>query len=455
VAPTLALSVQPTEREKQIPADESRRVQRPGTLAVGPWLAPLAISLLAALVYLASNPFRPNVFDHFVWQAEAFLDGRHALRWPVPGADGNWYLHDVMPLLGEPGFGVIPFPPLPAILLLPLVAIWGIHADQSTFASLLGGINVGLAWMVARQLTSNIRVSLLATLFFGFGTVHWYAAMLGSTWFYAHVVGVTFALASILVAVRAEGRGDGDIEPAARWRGRQFAAGLLLGLGALARLPVIFAAPFLLFVGGGGSFFRRALFAGAGAAIPVALLLAYNLATTGHLIHPAYEYLYQVEYTPRPDLINRDWMIQDPRYLPQNAVIMLAWPPEIRPECGVESLLDPACPLISPDPLGMSLLLASPAYLLIVPVLIRAWRRRLVQGAALASLSVAVFNLMHFSQGWVQFGYRFSNDFAPFALVLVTLGIARLGVRPLTIGLVGASILINAWGVYWGVALRW
>ena len=31
---------------------------------------------------------------------------------------------------------------------------------------------------------------------------------------------------------------------------------------------------------------------------------------------------------------------------------------------------------------------------------------------------------MHFSQGWVQFGYRFSNDFAPFALILVALGIA-------------------------------
>jgi hypothetical protein len=63
---------------------------------------------------------------------------------------------------------------------------------------------------------------------------------------------------------------------------------------------------------------------------------------------------------------------------------------------------------------------------------------------------------MHFSQGWVQFGYRFSNDFAPFALVLVTLAIARLGPRnPLVILLVAASIIINVWGVYWGVALGW
>ena len=26
---------------------------------------------------------------------------------------------------------------------------------------------------------------------------------------------------------------------------------------------------------------------------------------------------------------------------------------------------------------------------------------------------------MHFSQGWVQFGYRFSHDFVPFALIVV------------------------------------
>ena len=103
----------------------------------------------------------------------------------------------------------------------------------------------------------------------------------------------------------------------------------------------------------------------------------------------------------------------------------------------------------------MSLLLTSPAYLLALPVLRVAWRRRLVQGAALAVLAIAIVNLMHFSQGWVQFGYRFSNDFAPFAMVLVGLAIARLGMRPLSVALVAASVLINTWGVYWGVTLGW
>ena len=105
-------------------------------------------------------------------------------------------------------------------------------------------------------------------------------------------------------------------------------AGLLFGTAALARLTTIFGAPFFVFVGPGGTFLRRAVSAGIGAAIPVAVLLAYNLATTGHVFHPAYEYLYRSEYRPVAALWNDRWDIEDPRYIPQNAVIMLLWPPE-------------------------------------------------------------------------------------------------------------------------------
>jgi hypothetical protein len=70
-------------------------------------------------------------------------------------------------------------------------------------------------------------------------------------------------------------------------------------------------------------------------------------------------------------------------------------------------------------------------------------------------LAIALIDLMHFSQGWVQFGYRFSNDFAPFAMILVSLGIARLGVGFLSVGLVALSVAVNAWGVWWGVTLGW
>ena len=52
-------------------------------------------------------------------------------------------------------------------------------------------------------------------------------------------------------------------------------------------------------------------------------------------------------------------------------------------------------------------------------------------GCVSAVVLIAWSTSLHFSQGWVQFGYRFSNDFAPFALVLVALGHAVAGARRL------------------------
>ena len=75
----------------------------------------------------------------------------------------------------------------------------------------------------------------------------------------------------------------------------------------------------------------------------------------------------------------------------------------------------------------MSILLTSPAFLLAIPALRRYGRSRLVdRRGPRGPASSCSSNLMHFSQGWVQFGYRFSNDFVPFALLLVALGIERL-----------------------------
>ncbi len=459
------------------PDDESGR---PGRLEavlqrIEPAWVSVALFALALLVYVGSNPDRADIYDHFVWQADAFLHGRAEIAYPVTeGPYQNGYFQDVLPVAD--GLAQVPFPPLPAVLLLPFVAIFGLGTNGAAVAAVLGALNVVLCWVMLLGVTPRRSAALLGTLFYGFGTVAWYAAMLGTTWFLAHVVASTFLFLAISAAVRAdraalaadlEIRSAGGaflVARAARSLRRQFVAGLLFGTAALARLTTIFGAPFFVFVGGGGTWLRRALAAGAGALIPVALLLLYNVATTGHLFHPAYEHLYRVEHRPHPEMVNEAWGIEDPRYIPQNVGVMLAWPPE-RPllddpacegrtlDAGV--LLGRECPLLRPDPMGMSILLTSPAYLLALPVLLRSWRRRIVAGSALAVLCIALVDLMHFSQGWVQFGYRFSNDFAPFAVILVALGIARLGVGVVSLGLVALSVAINAWGVSWGVALGW
>jgi hypothetical protein len=258
--------------------------------------------------------------------------------------------------------------------------------------------------------------------------------------------------------------------------GRQLLAGLCLGLAAAARLPLVLGLPFLVLVGSGGDWVRRGWSAGIGMAIPLVLLVGYNVASTGSVFHPAYDYQYRLEAVGYPELGYRpDWSIEDPRYLPQNLEIMFLSLPAIlpatdpatgsaRPLCTApdasRGLFDPACPIAMPRDVGMSVLLVSPAFLLAIPVLVRGWgRRRLVTGAGFAALLIALLNLMHFSQGWVQFGYRFSNDLVPFILPLVALGLAAASRSVLGAGIAGAlivaSIAVNAWGVAWGAVLGW
>jgi hypothetical protein len=474
----------------------------------------IAIAAFVLLIYLVSNPGRHNFYEHFTWQAAAWLEGQAGIRYPVCPSDGvpmfagttcawladddepyNDFFLDVLPVTNPDGSStgraLIPFPPLPAVVLLPFVAIFGLTTDAQTLAAFIGGLDVWLMWWMLGALGLRIRLRAAATLFFGLGTVFWYTSMLGTTWYFAHVVAVALTILAVGIALRADRRGvaearaavgaDVAVPRSARltltsiwlefrsalrhrpWTlldGRQFLAGFLLGLAATARLTIIFGLPFLAFAGSGGSPLRRTLSAGFGAALPILALVAYNVVTTGHLFHPAYEYLYQQEAYGYPELgYNPSWSIEDLRYVPQNLWLMLAGAPDVMPVCtpgDPRSPFSATCPIVVPKSVGMSLLLTSPAYLLAIPAILRAGRSRLIAGGTIAVAAIAFANLMHFSQGWVQFGYRFSNDFAPFAFVLVALGMARFGAVRGWVGvLVAASILINLWGVAWGVILQW
>ncbi len=449
----------------------------------------VGIVLVMLVVYVASNPDRTNFYNHFVWQASAWLEGQAGIRYPVepsPGLFGNAYFQDVMvvsaPTASAPGRALIPFPPLPAVVLLPFVAIWGLTTDAQLLAAILGALAVGAAYWMLGRLRIREPVRIAATVFLGLGTVFWYTSSLGTTWFLAHVLAVLLTCLAIGVALSAdpafsraavrEGDRGGRRADHSGWNagrldwllgqvdGRQFLAGLFLGLAATARLTVALGAPFLVFAGGGGGWLRRGVSAGLGMAIPLLGLVAYNLATTGHVFHPAYEALYRYEVWAYPDLgYNGDWGIEDLRYLPQNLGIMLLGAPDVLPACpagAAPGVFSQTCPLVIPRAIGMSLILTSPAYLLGIPAPTHVRRDRIVAGALLAVVAIALLNLMHFSQGWVQFGYRFSNDFAPFALILVAIGLERRGgLRAGAVILIGVSIAIQLWGVIWGAVLGW
>ncbi len=464
--------------------------------------AGLGLALAALALYSATRVDR--YYDHFVWQAAAFLEGQVAIRYPVEGVDGvsgNAYFQDVLPIVTSDGVprGLLPFPPLPALVLVPFVALWGLATDDQAIFTILAAVDVAICWWMLGRLPVRPVIRAVTTVFLAFGTVFWFTAQVTTTWYQAHIVAVGLMLLAIGIAVGADpGAADPDEGVDASVAGprtpfdgrasslrhllavdtRQFVAGFLFGLACTARLTVVFGAPFLALVGSGGHWWRRSWSAGLGAAVPILALVIYNVVTTGHVFHPAYDYLYTLEALGYPTLgYHPEWSVEDPRYIPQNLGIALFGLPDVLPtalpnsialrpelvclEPGVaRGLFDVDCPLAVPRDTGMSVLLTSPAWLLAIPVLRAERRSRLVIGAIFAIVAVSVVNLMHFSQGWVQFGYRFSNDVAPFGLLLVALGTERLARRhawglPLAAAALVVSIAINLWGVLWSRLLGW
>ena len=441
-------------------------------------LGGVALAVAAFAVYRLT--FVERYYDHFVWQASAFLEGQAGIRYPVLNDAerfGNYFFQDVLPIgrAGGSERGLIPFPPLPAVLLMPFVAAYGLRADDQLIFTAIAAVDVALCWWMIGGLGVSTLVRTAVTVFFAFGTVFWYAAQNTTTWYQAHIAAVGITLAAVGLALGADERARPPSTP------RSAGIGLLAGLATLARLTTILGLPFFLLVGPGRDTLRRVLAVAVGAAIPVAALIGYNLVTTGHVFHPAYDHLYQLEARAYTGLgYNPEWAAEDPRYLPQNLGIMLFSTPIFfpdrfrdtlgtidRPLCAdpgaVRRLFDADCPIALPRDTGMSVLLTSPAFLLAVPAWFDRRRRRIVVAALLAVLLISVANLMHFSQGWVQFGYRFSNDVVPYLLVLTAIGVAQLVDRPdrrrwtmpLASGLIVLSIAINLWGVDWGRVLGW
>ena len=134
-----------------------------------------------------------------------------------------------------------------------------------------GGVEATALAQLAGFALEMLFLAPLAAVFLGLGTVLWYAAAIGTTWYLAHVVALIPALLAVETALGGEGDAD-DRSEGPRLQGRALRAGLLLGLAATARLPVALGLPFLLLAGGRAGLRERLLPTILGLAIPLAAL---------------------------------------------------------------------------------------------------------------------------------------------------------------------------------------
>lgn len=169
-------------------------------LAIAGGLAFLTFIILVALQRLVFQiaPGATSYAPHFVYQADAFLHG----RWNVTlGKD----VTDVVTIAGKQ---FIVNPPMPAILLMPFVAVWGLRFSDILFTTVIASLNMGLLYLLLEQVRASgfskrsERANLLLAVFFFFGTINVWLSTGGQMWFTAQVVWLSFTLLALLVSFR-------------------------------------------------------------------------------------------------------------------------------------------------------------------------------------------------------------------------------------------------------------
>ncbi len=154
-------------------------------------------ALWLVAVLLRQDATRISYAAHFVEQARSWLAG----RMDVP----TWLGHDLVQVGGK---SYIVYPPAPALLMLPFVAVLGAHFSDIWFTWLCGALNVALLYhllqaMAARGWSRRTpRENAVIAVTFGFGTIALWLALGGTVWFTAQTLAITFTVLMLLGAVR-------------------------------------------------------------------------------------------------------------------------------------------------------------------------------------------------------------------------------------------------------------
>ncbi|OGD53707.1 hypothetical protein A3J78_02090 [Candidatus Beckwithbacteria bacterium RBG_13_35_6] len=377
---------------------------------------PVSISVFFFIffIYLFSNHNLKNNYKHQVLLADSLVKGRCDL------ISNPLNYHDVFPVKGKL---YTAFSPLPILFLTPLTMVFGTNTNQVLLSIIIGALNSAILYLILKKLKINLKNIYLIMVAFSLGTINWYASVIGTSWYFSHIIAVFCLLLSLYFIF------DKKI----------FIAGLFFGFAFASRFPIITALPALLVLITALTVKNRLkkILTFIGGIFPGLLIIfSYNYCRFGSLWETGYTYanLVYTAYEPTPSF--------SLQYLPRNLYIFLFK--------GYDFISQ--FPWLNPDPQGLSIFLTS-------PFLIFAFKagknKKITLPFWTAVLSIAAVVLTYFLTGWYQFGYRFLLDFLPFLIILTALGMEKINSNLVKLSLISISIVFNALGVYWGLKLGW
>lgn len=385
-------------------------------------LIPVFLIIGTFLVYKYIYPDPRIWYDHYLYLAKSILHGSISVD-NIPE-----YYQDVNVFNSHK---YLPFPPLPAITLIPFILLNSKITEQLV-SIIIASINIGLIYILLKKYTKKIN-ALILSLFIAFGTVYFWASIVGTSWYFAHIVAFLYLILAILFSSKNNLLSS-------------FFTGILFAFSALSRITIIFGG--LYFVINYWHNKKNLISFLIGCSVFVPIILFYNYSRFGNIFDTGYTKIYE-NYTKGgySYSIQRVWQANskdfnylDLRSIPYHLYTLFIMPPEITDLNIFKS---------KPSPYGMGILYISPLLLLIFG---KFSKNKIETQVWFGAIPIAFITFLHYAQGWVQFGYRFLVDFLPFLVLIMAL---KFKLTKFNILLLIISLVVSYWGTSWAIKLGW
>ncbi len=347
------------------------------------------VLIAAGIIIIGRHNFSISRYQQFVYLAKSFLDG-HLYFTSVPEGwgDTSYYL----------GHHYWPLGPLPAIILIPLVAVFGMTVRQGYLLFMFNMLNLFLLHKIARKITQNHVSALWLCTAYVFGTSYFSIALVPWSWYFGQVIANSFLLLALY-----------EFFYERKW----WLIGFYTALGTATRINIVLAAVFFFFpIVLGDEKKSRKVMCLAQLCIPVAvsvaMLMAYNFLRFGNILE--FGYGLQILYDGH-ETANRAYGIWSLVHFPANLYYFLLNGPIGVFTPGTKVL---AYPYLRADGWGMSILFTSPILLWIFKA---PWKNSVVRLSVLTGLLMFIVFLGYYGIGFYQYGYRYALDFHPFLFV--------------------------------------
>jgi hypothetical protein len=334
----------------------------------------------------------------YVLYAQSLLNGTIELR-----ADN----FDYMDMIVFNGKHYLPYPPFPALLLLPFVAIFGTHINAVLIAFICSCLNLFLLNKIFDKISvTDLAKPLLLTAFF-FGTGYWYVLVTSHhVYQFAHIIATSLLLLLI-----------NEILHKKRW----WLVAIFIGCSFLTRQFTIFYIVFIIaamykdYMADKKLLLKNFFWFGSVLSLFAGIYLLYNYRRFGNALDAGYTYINYIGVLKAR--VDADGVFSSKYFLFNFYSVFIKGFNIFFTGPGEMNIKDV-------DLWGTSLLVASP---FVVASIKAKWNKQLLAGAWGTVILILTGILFYHNNGYNQVNcMRFTLDLMPILFVLIALGIKQL-----------------------------